>query len=769
MNLKQQFVRKSFLRIPAILVFLWMLSLLSLGQQPVDHPKPPQVTLGLPKQLEPQIRLWDDAETQKPRDITLLNVSVPTDEVDRGGEAPQTELAQPRVLYNLPPPPAVPTGRVAKPAQAKVDHADHDLLLGAILEDDSLLITGPKVSATETQDATAAHSSLDAIPVELFGKSEIKEFALPIPRTEAQRSPGALQEMQGERQDRLLPEGSPRVDELPRPSTGEIESTTETPVGNAGESDDSQSFEDLLPLSIYEGVGAGVAGQSPSGYTLPRVSSAKPGPVADTPTDSLKADDKGLIQPEFFVAPTMGPEIGMGTQRIPFQFQDFCPSVPVGPSMLDPWSEELIYRGKYAVPTQRPLIEWGKPFYSGGIFPPGNDLLGPTNLIRPHLFVYGDFRTGVGVNRNANGDAHNLASRLNLDIDFALTATERIHAFTGPLDRTGDFTRFDFTDSAEIVNRMDMRFDTLFFEGDLGSILGGLNGVDSTFDLPFTFGFLPLIYQNGIWANDAIIGAAVALPARHSRVLNWSNYDATFFWASDQVTTDAFLGDNNAAEFFGSAWFIDAYGGYIEANYAFVNDDVSGNRSYHNMAFAFTRRYHARLSNSIRFISNVGQDLPSDQRTADGHLLLLENSLISSSPNTFVPYCNLFYGQGRPQSLARAAGTGGVLNNVGINFETDGLTGYPNLDFTGHNAYGGALGVNWMASDFSQQLILEAALVNATGSTQFRNAPGDQFAIGMRYQRPLSNAWLFRTDHMYGWRNHVDDLRGSRFELRWKF
>ena len=87
--------------------------------------------------------------------------------------------------------------------------------------------------------------------------------------------------------------------------------------------------------------------------------------------------------------------------------------------------------------------------------------------------------------------------------------------------------------------------------------------------------------------------------------------DATFFWASDQINTDAFIGDNNAAEFFGSAWFIEAYDGFIEADYAFVHDDVGGHRSYHNMSLAYTRRYFMRVSNSIRYITNFGQSLPT--------------------------------------------------------------------------------------------------------------------------------------------------------------
>lgn len=393
------------------------------------------------------------------------------------------------------------------------------------------------------------------------------------------------------------------------------------------------------------------ANETPNSTTPNSTTSSKP-------TNTLTSSDGTKIPyngPEFFVLPTDIPYVDPLARRIPVELEAFAPSVhPYVPEMLDPLSAELIYRGKFAVPTQRPLLEWGRPLYTGGIYPPGKNWFGSTNLVIPHFMVYGDFRTGVGVNRATEGAADVWASRLNLDMDLKLTATERIHAFMGPLDRAGDFTRVDFTNDLEFVNRTDLRLDTLFFEGDAGAIVGGLNDIDAPFDLPFTFGFIPLIYQNGIWANDNVIGGAFALPTRHSRLLNWANYDATFFWASDQVTSDAFAGENSAAEFFGTAWFIDAYEGHIETNYAYVNDKTGGDRSYHNLAVAFTRRYFMRISNSIRYITNLDQQLPDEEKTASGHLLLLENSLISAYPNTVVPYFNLFYGQGNPQSLGRA-------------------------------------------------------------------------------------------------------------------
>ena len=97
--------------------------------------------------------------------------------------------------------------------------------------------------------------------------------------------------------------------------------------------------------------------------------------------------------------------------------------------------------------------------------------------------------------------------------------------------------------------------------------------------------------------------------------------------------------------------------GYFELDYGYTLgrkkfDDLS----YHNLSAAFTRRYFDLISNSVRVIYNVGQDPDhGERRTADGVLILIENSLISPLPLTLIPYFNAFAGFNKPQSLARAA------------------------------------------------------------------------------------------------------------------
>jgi hypothetical protein len=467
--------------------------------------------------------------------------------------------------------------------------------------------------------------------------------------------------------------------------------------------------------------------------------------------------------------PVGTPVMSSQTCLVPYDGSDFAP-IPFQPKQYEPCLEIQTYYGKQAIDTQRPWVEWWRPFYTGGMYEPGVPVFSDVNLLTPSFLVYGDYRTAVGVHRDKGQHVRSWAHRLNLDMDMRLTSTERFHMFTGPLDHNGRFTRLDFSDGrAQFEEELDFQLDTAFFEGDLGAMTGSWIGDDAPFDLPFTCGLVPLLYQNGIWMEDAIAGFALSAPWKHSRALNWANYEATFFAGFNQVTSPAFANDNNAASVYGTAWFIEAYNGYIEMDYAYLDDLDNQGRSYHNAAIAYTRRYFGRISNSVRLIGNAGQSGPADARTADGGILLFENSLISSQPSTIVPYWNFFVGSGRPQSVARAAGAGGILRNTGINFETDGLTGYPTLNATASNSYGGAVGVNVLSADFRRQWVTEFAALDTYGDPALSDAAGPQYGIGTRYQRTINNRSLWRVDFMNGWFDNAPDVYGTRTEFRWKF
>jgi hypothetical protein len=445
-----------------------------------------------------------------------------------------------------------------------------------------------------------------------------------------------------------------------------------------------------------------------------------------------------------------------------------------------PYSAEeqiKIYGGKKPVEIVKPLFEIFRPQYQEGPFRQGVNPFGGKNTSSLQFLAFGDLRTAVAFNDNGAKEVGQVATRLNLDLDLKLTGTERIHAFIRPLDRAGQFTNFEFSGDDRdpgLDVRLDGNIETLFFEGDAGAIYAGLTDTYSSVDVPIAFGLTPFIFQNGVWLEDAFTGGAVTIAAKNSPALNISNMDFTFFAGFDKVTTPAAkeVGgalDDNELNVFGVAAFFDANEGYWEAGYGLIDgEDGFNDIGYQSLTVAFTSRYGAWLSNSIRLVNTFDQDRDNGaQQTADGQMILIENSLITSKPSTLVPYFNFWAGFDRPQPLADATG---LLKNTGINFETDGLTGFPKLDDTGHDTFGGAVGVSYIFN-LDRQLVVEAATVQIIGD-EFepgRTAVADQFGFQIRYQQPFAPGWIIRADAMYGVLEEKDDLSGVRLEVRRKF
>jgi hypothetical protein len=435
-----------------------------------------------------------------------------------------------------------------------------------------------------------------------------------------------------------------------------------------------------------------------------------------------------------------------------------------------------VYGAKKAVEPPRPILELGREQYTSGDYSQESSLLGQNNLLVPGLAVYGDWRTAVAYNQNNGKDIAQIATRVNIDVDFKITGTERIHAFFTPLQDDAKFTRCEFGGGGVDKRKCKLEFDpnpqTLFFEGDVGSLWSGFSGTAASFDLPFTVGLFPLFLQNGIWANDAILGGAVSLTAKNSRALGLSNYDITFFTAFDNVDNALIKGDiasrnNNVANLYGVTTFIDAFGGYIEAGYGLVQgvDDRADGQLTNFVTAAFTKRYYNTISNSTRLFGNFGNG-----KDDEGFLVISENSLISGLPSTLLPYANFFFGSGNPQPLVDGNGAG-LLKNVGINFETDALTGFPKLNDTGSNAYGGAIGLQYLFG-LDQQLVFELATVQPYGTPIPGVGVADaQYAAGIRYQIPLNKDWIFRADATYQIVDNpnVEDNWGVRAEFRRKF
>jgi hypothetical protein len=505
--------------------------------------------------------------------------------------------------------------------------------------------------------------------------------------------------------------------------------------------------------------------------------------AADAKKDDKKSDAPCVPKPRPFDVSNSHKEHAMspGVTLLPDPPDPaWFKSDPCYPEAYDSKAELDIYGARRAIDRPQPPVQLGLRLYDYGAYSPRPTWLGEKNPIMPAFIVAGDFRIAAaqydrgGPPVNGKTDQSEIAARLNLDMDLQITPTERIHAFTRPIDKNGSFTRYLIRGQVEdkFVDNFDFNLDTLFFEGDLGAMAQGLTGRTNHVDLPVAVGRTPIVTQNGVWIEDAIDGAAFSITAKNSPSLDISNMDFTFFAGFNNVTTAADPGTKN--KLFGFAGFADLLRGYLEYGYGYLDSDVSGH-SYSNVTVAFSKRYMGRLANSVRLIGNFGQKGVNGVKTADGLLVLVENSLVprrhfgfdvsAFNPLNFVPYFNFFAGFKSPQSLARGGDSGGVLRNTGINFESDGLTGYPTLDATAHDSYGGAVGVEYLFN-LDRQIVVEVATVQRRGNN---NVFGAENSIGARYQHPFTKTWILRLDAMKGWRQGQRDIYGARVELRRKF
>jgi len=494
----------------------------------------------------------------------------------------------------------------------------------------------------------------------------------------------------------------------------------------------------------------------------------------DVPPETVLEERSGSPRHEGHQAP---PEMDPLARPAEFE-RDLFGSDPSYPDDVYDVAEQIkIYGGKTPFDEPRPILEWGYPLYSEGALGRTYTTFGEKNLLRPQLLVFGDFRSALAFNDNGNQEIGQLAARLNLNVDLRLTSTERIHMFLRPIDKNNNFLRHEFfgNDHGEFDFVLDGNIEALFFEGDIGAIQSGLTDEWATYDLPIALGFMPLLFQNGIWVEDAFIGGAFTIPAKNSPKFDISNMDVTFFSGFDKVTSAAIKNadgqiEDSKSNVFGVTAFIETREGYFEGGYGFIDDKRDGNGlsdfDYHNLTGSWTKRYGGKLSNSIRGFWALGQTPNGgNTQTADGFVILIENSLVTHKPLTLIPYANFFVGVDRPQPLVR--GNDGILKNTGIAFETDGLTGFPKIDSSAQDAYGFAIGIENLF-DLSRQVVFEFATVQPFGG-QSETILGDQYALSARYQHNLNDRWILRADAMLGILDNADNLSGIRLEIRRKF
>src|SRR5262245_47131418 len=225
------------------------------------------------------------------------------------------------------------------------------------------------------------------------------------------------------------------------------------------------------------------------------------------------------------------------------------------------------------------------------------------------------------------------------------------------MNRNDYYTRVECNhDQWQFFNALNQDLDNLYFAGDLGSMYEQLTGNAAPGTLPIALGRIPLLFQDGVWMQDAVTGAAATWHARGGRGGRGSGrFDLTIFAGWDDLNSTA-LSTDDEANVYGVQGYFNFWGGFLETGYGFVDDTSGSDLAYHNLGLSYTRQSPYRYASTLRYIANFGQRVPAAAQTADGQLVLVETAFRTARPQTLIPYLNLFAGFDRPQSLSRAPG-----------------------------------------------------------------------------------------------------------------
>ena len=191
---------------------------------------------------------------------------------------------------------------------------------------------------------------------------------------------------------------------------------------------------------------------------------------------------------------------------------------------------------------QRPalLLELGDPFLDTGLLDEGFEVPIIGAVWQPRLWAYMIGRSTLQTFDNGapGGERESeWANRLDLFVNLQLTGTEKLLLGLRTVDqnRPDKFTRYTFSGADEgFENELNLNIETLFFEGDLGSLIPNLDvaGI-KPIDFGFTVGRQPISFQEGILINDTI--DAFGLVRNNIPFPGTSNFRVSGLWGWNRL------------------------------------------------------------------------------------------------------------------------------------------------------------------------------------------------------------------------------------------
>jgi hypothetical protein len=434
-------------------------------------------------------------------------------------------------------------------------------------------------------------------------------------------------------------------------------------------------------------------------------------------------------------------------------------------------SEEYIpFKSVGDIPYRPALfLELGDPFLDTGNLYEGFEVPIIGAVWQPRLWSYMIYRTTLQTFDNgAVGRVRDTewANRLDWYFNLQLTGTEKILLGLRPLDNNspGRFTRYSFNSSDEdFKNELGLDVETLFFEGDLGSLLPKLDRAGTTpLDFGFTVGRQPITFQEGILINDTI--DAVGLVRNNIVFPGTSNLRISGMWGWDRLDRNdrARNVESNMYALFG---FADTHVNSINVDMIYVDDNADGVQSGDGFYLGLSSIQRIRALGGISTAFRLNSSFALDNEIAgnvvgDGTLLTGEfSTLVPGSED--IAYFNPFLAIGNFTQAGREAIVGGPLANTGILFASPNLSTYgaeisPFVD----DDVGFALGYQAFWDHTRRNLIMEMA-----GRHDFSGDGFDSLGFGFQLQQALGQHVQLQLEGFYTLQEDRTDASGARFEV----
>ncbi len=386
----------------------------------------------------------------------------------------------------------------------------------------------------------------------------------------------------------------------------------------------------------------------------------------------------------------------------------------------------------------------------------------------PNLIMYGDLRTVYAAFQKPDAgnksDVKTVQAKLDLQFNLQLTATERVHASFQPLTNNGQNTRTDFEPHFDREFEHSLKPVTLFFEGELDSIISDFGGAaqhdSSDLNYALAVGLFPFELHNGYLMSDVFKGIGVT---KNNISVPWaSNFGVGVVYADSDVSANTALDvTDNAFKMLTVHSFADLAYVRTEASLSWLgtNDesDVAAGQAqdllYAGLSFSWLR---GPVGQGLHLFGQLAGD-----DTGDGALVVYESNYrltpINVEGGTYL-MVDGFYGSQNWTSIS------GNLNQVGTTFQSDGITGFPSQNNTGEDSGGGSLAIEYKTLRRRLHFIPEVSYVDDRSG-----ANDDTLAMGLRVNYGFGRRSVLRMDLRRFFPDVGEVTNAGRVEYQVKF